>query len=130
MIHTEPIIAVSNVADSLNWYTRLLDCHHTHTHNEVFDQLIDQDGKILLCLHRWGDHQHPSLEDPDKGQPGNGLLLFFRLDHFDAAWERAQALGTPIEARPHYNPFVLHQEFTLKDPDGYYITICSLRDKQ
>ncbi|MCC0563331.1 VOC family protein [Brevibacillus borstelensis] len=63
---------------------------------------------------------------PDHGKPGNGLLLFFRVDDFDRAWERAQSLGTKIEEEPHLNPFAGHNEFTLRDLDGYYITICSV----
>ncbi|WP_028778209.1 VOC family protein [Shimazuella kribbensis] len=130
MTHTEPIIAVENVKTSLKWYTTLLDCKHTHTQNDVFDQLMDTDGRILLCLHRWGDHEHPSLLSPLEGQVGNGLLLYFRIDQFQKAWDRAQTLDSVIAAPPHYNPYAQHHEFTLRDPDGYYITVCSQRDKK
>ncbi len=126
MIRTEPILAVENVEASSKWYRTLLQCENTHENAEVFDQLIDADGTILLCLHRWGDHEHPSLLSPDQGKAGNGLLLFFRVDQFDKAWERAQALQAKIEEEPHFNPFAGHREFTLRDLDGYYLTICSM----
>jgi hypothetical protein len=45
-------------------------------------------------IHRWGDHEHPSLKSPELGLVGNGLLLCFRIDDIDAAWERALTLKT------------------------------------
>src|SRR5947207_2136202 len=33
--------------------------------------------------------------------PGKGLLLWFVVDDFDAAWKRAQALGAAIEEPPN-----------------------------
>jgi hypothetical protein len=125
MIRTEPIIAVDNVEASSKLYQSLLDCKNTHTNGKIFDQLVDTDGTILLCLHHWGDHDHPSLMSPDQGKAGNGLLLFFRVDNFDMAWGRAQSLETRIEEKPHFNPLAGHNEFTMRDLDGYYITICS-----
>ncbi len=42
-----------------------------------------------------GVHGHPSLMSPDEASPGNGLLLFFRVDDFNMALNRARALVTP-----------------------------------
>src|SRR5436305_8411144 len=42
-----------------------------------------------------GVHGHPSLMSPDEASPGNGLLLFFRVDDFNIALNRARALVTP-----------------------------------
>ena len=50
-------------------------------------------------LHHWGtfrlrgDHNYPSLSNPEHGNPGKGLLLWFVIDDFDEVWVRAQALG-------------------------------------
>src|ERR1700753_2845468 len=46
----------------------------------------------LLCLHKWGAHGHPSLTGPHHAKPGNGLLLFFRVDNFDVTLTSARAL--------------------------------------
>ena len=54
---------------------------------------------------------------------GNGLLLFFRVDDFDAALPRARALVTRFEEELHVNPSTGTSEFSLRDPDGYYVTI-------
>jgi hypothetical protein len=63
---------------------------------------------------------------PEKASPGNGLLLFFRVDDFDEALMRARALVTRFEEEPHLNPNTETMEFSLRDPDGYYVTISAL----
>jgi hypothetical protein len=63
---------------------------------------------------------------PDRATPGNGLILFFRVDDFDKALSRARALVTRLEEEPHVNPNTGTMEFSLRDPDGYYVTISAL----
>jgi hypothetical protein len=62
---------------------------------------------------------------PDVASPGNGLLLFFRVDDFDVALKRARTLVTGFEEEPHVNPNTQTMEFWLRDPDGY-VTISAL----
>jgi hypothetical protein len=71
------------VASSFRWYQSLFGQAETTPAHEDFGQLVDSDGTVLLCLHEWGAHGHPSLRSPDDGTPGNGLILFFRVDDFD-----------------------------------------------
>jgi hypothetical protein len=52
--------------------------------------------------------------------------LFFRVDDFDMALKRARAVGTRFEEEPHMNPNTETLEFSLRDPDGYYVTISAL----
>jgi catechol 2,3-dioxygenase-like lactoylglutathione lyase family enzyme len=113
------IIGVSDVAASFKWYQSLFGQPLTPPAHDYFGQLIDSDGTVLLCLHKWGDHEHPSLISADRATPGNGLLLFFRVDDFDMALPRARALVTRLEEEPHMNPNTETMEFTLRDPDGY-----------
>jgi Glyoxalase/Bleomycin resistance protein/Dioxygenase superfamily len=94
--------------------------------HDAFGQILDADGTVLLCLHQWGAHEHPSLMSPEKASPGNGLLLFFRVDDFDMALKRARALVTRFEEKPHVNPNTQTREFSLRDPDGYYVTMSAL----
>jgi hypothetical protein len=63
---------------------------------------------------------------PDRGTAGNGLLLFFRVDDFDQALQRARSLVNGLEEEPHLNPNSQSKEFSLRDPDGYYVTISAL----
>jgi len=66
-----------------------------------------------------GAHEHPSLMSPDHGTPGNGLLLFFRVDDSTWRFKRARSLVTRLEEEPHVNPNTQTKEFSLRDPDGY-----------
>ena len=120
------IIGVSDVAGSFKWYQSLLGLPETAPAHDYFGQILDADGTVLLCLHQWGAHDHPSLTSPDHAQPGNGLLLFFRVDDFDSALSRARALVDRLEEEPQVNPATGTMEFTLRDPDGYYVMISAL----
>jgi hypothetical protein len=66
------------------------------------------------------------LTSPHEARPGNGLLLFFRVDNFEVALTRARALVSRLEEEPHVNPNTGTAEFSLRDPDGYYVTISAL----
>ena len=123
---TWTVIAVADVAASYEWYRSLLGLPDSSPAHDYFGQLRDPDGTVLLCLHAWGAHDHPSLAAPDRGKPGNGLLLFFRVDDFDAALARARTLVDRLDEEPHGNPNTETPEFSLRDPDGYHVTISAL----
>jgi catechol 2,3-dioxygenase-like lactoylglutathione lyase family enzyme len=126
MKRTWTIIGVTNVLASFKWYQSLLGLQATTPGHDYFGQILDRDGTVLLCLHEWGAHDHPSLTSPDFAKPGNGLLLFFRVDDFDKALPRARALVDRLEEEPHMNQGTGTTEFSLRDLDGYYVTISSL----
>ena len=128
MKRTWTIVGVCDVPISGNWYQRLFGQPETPPAHDHFGQILDTDETVLLCLHQWGAHEHPSLMSPSKAPPGNGLLLFFRVDDFDVALERARALVTRFEEEPHVNPNTQTSEFSLRDPDGYYVTISALSE--
>jgi catechol 2,3-dioxygenase-like lactoylglutathione lyase family enzyme len=126
MKRTWTIIGVANVPASFVWYQSLFGHTDRRPAHDYFGQILDSDGTVLLCLHHWGDHDHPSLTSPERTTPGNGLLLFFRVDDFDLALQRARALVARLEEEPHVNPNTQTREFSLRDPDGYYVTISEL----
>jgi catechol 2,3-dioxygenase-like lactoylglutathione lyase family enzyme len=126
MKRTWTIIGVSDVPSSFRWYQSLFGQPETRPGHADFGQILDSDGTVLLCLHQWGAHEHPSLMSRDNATPGNGLLLFFRVDDFDMALKRARALVARLEEEPHVNPNTQTREFSLRDPDGYYVTISAL----
>ena len=126
MRRTWTIIGVRDVARSFNWYQWLFGLPEAAPAHDDFGQIVDSGGTVLLCLHEWGAHEHPSLTSPDHAQPGNGLLLFFRVDDFDNALERARTLVIRFEEEPHVNESTGTAEFSLRDPDGYYVTISAL----
>jgi catechol 2,3-dioxygenase-like lactoylglutathione lyase family enzyme len=117
------VIGVRDVPASFAWYQSLLGIPTTQPNHDYFGQIIDADGTVLLCLHQWGAHEHPSLTSPGAATPGNGLLLFFRVDDYELALGRARALIDRFEEEPRVNANTTTREFSLRDPDGYFVTI-------
>lgn len=126
MKRTWTIIGVRDVPRSFKWYQSLFGQRLTAPAHSDFGQLVDADGTVLLNLHEWAVENHPSLMSPDNGAPGNGLLLFFRVDDYGATLRRARALVTRFEEEPDTNPNTGTKEFSLRDPDGYYVTVSAL----
>lgn len=126
MNRTWTIIAVADVARSLRWYQSLFGQPHSPPAHDNFGQVLDEDGTVLLCLHAWGAHDHPSLRSPEGARPGNGLLLFFRVADFDATLGRARKLVARLEEEPHVSPSTGTYEIALRDPDGYYVMVSAL----
>lgn len=120
------IVGVADVARSFRWYQTLFGQHATAPAHDYFGQILDSDGTVLICLHRWGAHEHPPLADAARARPGNGLLLFFRVDDFEPALRRARTLVPALEEEPHANPATGTLEFALRDPDGYYVMVSAL----
>src|SRR6266568_8214633 len=104
MKRTWTIIGVRDVPGSFKWYQSLFGQPETAPGHDYLGQILDADGTVLLCLHQWGARDHPTLTIPDNATPGNGLLLFFRVDDFDMALKRARALVAQLEEEPQVNP--------------------------
>ena len=121
MIKLDPIIAVKDVEASSNWYQQVFGFRRTHGGNE-FAVLVSEDDEILFCLHKWGEHEHPTMTNPNI-TAGNGLILYFRTENIDGIRQNVEKLGCFIEEDIHANPNSTKKEFSLRDPDGYYLTI-------
>ena len=126
MKRTWTIIGVGDVPGSLRWYQALFGQLAAVPAHDYFGQILDADGTVLLCLHQWGAHEHPTLATPDHPGTGNGLLLFFRVDDFDQSLKRARSLVPALEEEPNINPNTGTSEFALRDPDGYYVMVSAL----
>ena len=120
------IIGVADVPRSFAWYQTLFGQPRTDPFHPDFAQVLDDDGTVLLCLHEWGVEDHPPLTSPEPGTPGNGLLLFFRVDDYDDALRRARDLVPVLAEEPSVNPNTRTREFSVRDPDGYFVTISAL----
>ncbi|MEO8475396.1 MAG: VOC family protein [Chryseolinea sp.] len=121
MIKIDPIIAVKDVEASAKWYESIFGCNRIHGGNE-FAVLASENGEILICLHKWGEHQHPTMTNLNI-TPGNGLILYFRTDNMQAIRHNAENLFYPVEEDIRLNSNSKKREFSLRDPDGYYLTI-------
>ena len=92
---------VKDVARSFRWYQELLALPLRAPAHEYFGQIGDDDGEVLLCLHSWGEHELPALASPDRAEPENGLLLFFRVEGYDASL--ARNLVDQLDEEPNFN---------------------------
>ena len=117
----DTIIAVKDVGLSAKWYRSLLGCKNRHGGNS-FAVLVTEDQEVLLCLHQWGTHEHPTMVDPNI-TPGNGLLLYFRTKNMHDILAHVERMGYAIEEKLHMNTNSNRKEFSLRDPDGYFVTI-------
>ena len=126
MKRTWTIIAVADAPKSFKWDQTMFGQPETGPAHDYFGQIVDADGTVLICLHAWGEHDHPSLKSPDHATPRKGLLLSFRVDDFDMSLSRARTLVTRLEEEPHLNPSTGTLEFSLRDLDGYYVHISAL----
>ena len=128
MTKIDPIIAVKDVEASSKWYERIFGFKRTHGGNE-FAVLVSEDDEIILCLHSWGAHHHPTMTNPTV-PPGNGLILYFRMKNMDVIRQNVKEFGSGAEEDIHLNPNSLKKEFSLRDPDGYYLTITEFHQYQ
>ncbi|MCZ6782274.1 MAG: VOC family protein [Proteobacteria bacterium] len=118
----EPMITVRDVPASSRFYQQVLDAKSGHGGDE-YEQIV-RDGVLLLQLHHRDAHEHPHLID-EAMAVGNGVLLWFRTDQFDAAVARAREAGAEILEEPHVNPLAGHRECLFLDPDGYKVCFAS-----
>lgn len=125
----QPLIAVHDVEASSRWYQHLLGCQSDHGGKE-YERLVSG-GVLVMQLHRFGvEHHHGAIGNPDDRPYGNGVLLWFEIEDFDAAVARAAQLQAKVVLPKHRNPpdgqgGPNHWEIWLRDPDGYSIVLAS-----
>jgi hypothetical protein len=121
MMQMCPIIGVNDVEKSSAWYQELFGLNSRHG-GPKFEMLADAKDVTQLCLHKWGEHNHPTLLEPAT-PPGNGLILYFQTNDLESIRENARRLEAVVEAELHINPNSHLEEFSLRDPDGYYLMV-------
>jgi catechol 2,3-dioxygenase-like lactoylglutathione lyase family enzyme len=121
----QPLICVRDVEASARWYQRLLGCESSQGgHGYEYKRLFSE-GRLILQLHRWDvEHDHGPIGDENLAH-GNGVLLWFEIDDFDAAVARAREMQIEMKHPPHRNPRPNHWECWLSDPDGYSVVLAS-----
>jgi catechol 2,3-dioxygenase-like lactoylglutathione lyase family enzyme len=126
----QPLIAVRDVEASSRWYQKLLGVQSAHGGDE-YERLM-AGRELVMQLHAWTvEHHHGSIGDVNARPYGNGVLLWFEVDDFDAAVERAGELSAEIVVPAHRNPPVgqpggpAHREIWLRDPEGYGVVLAS-----
>src|SRR3989454_6841130 len=104
----QPLICVRDVEASSRWYQRLLGCQSAHGGPE-YERLVSH-GRLILQLHRWDvEHHHGRIGGPNITPYGNGVLLWFELDDFDAAVARAEEMKAEV-IKPRHRSENAHWE--------------------
>jgi catechol 2,3-dioxygenase-like lactoylglutathione lyase family enzyme len=125
----QPLIAVTDVEASSRWYQRLLGLRSDHGGRE-YERLVS-DGRLVLQLHNFDvEHDHGRIGNREDKPYGNGVLLWFEVDDFDAAMRRASEMQVEIVMPRHRNPpegdgGPNHWECWIRDPDGYTVVVAS-----
>ena len=79
----QPLIAVTDVEASSRWFQRLLGCRSNHG-GSAYEQLVSN-GQLILQLHNFEvEHHHGAIGNRDDKPYGNGVLLWFEVDDFEA----------------------------------------------
>ena len=121
MTKIDPILAIKDVNRSSKWYQSVFGCKRTHG-GDKFAVLVDDDSEVLICLHRWGEHEHPTMMDSTIPS-GNRLILYFRTDDMNLIRKNVKKMEYPVQEEIHINPNSNQMEFSVRDPDGYYLTV-------
>lgn len=122
-MQAQPMIVVHDVQASSRWYQSVLGLKSAHGGSE-YERLTLKD-KLVMQIHRWDAHEHPHIEEAKVQPYGNGVLLWFQADDFDAAVERVIAHNVQILEPPKVNTNANHREIWLRDPNGYVVVIAS-----
>lgn len=117
----DPIIAVEDVEKSSIWFQQIFGWQSKQGGSE-FDILTTEDGEVCICLHKWGEHDHPSMVNKNI-TPGNGLILYFRAKDIGKIHWKLTEVDYPLDKDIALNPNSQHREFSFYDPNGYYFTI-------
>jgi len=117
----DPIIAVKDVETTSSWYQSIFGLRSKHGGNE-FDILVDKNDEVMLCLHKWDSHEHPTMQSSDIST-GNGLILYFRMENIEQIRENLRGIDYKVEDEIRLSPNSLRKEFSLIDPNGYYLTL-------
>lgn len=121
MMQMDCIIAVKDVQKSAKWYETAFNCKNKHG-GENFAVLVTEKDEILICLHQWEMHEHPTMQNPNI-VAGNGLILYFRTENMKLIRENLEKMQYSIEKEIAVNENSLKMEFSVRDLDGYYLTI-------
>jgi catechol 2,3-dioxygenase-like lactoylglutathione lyase family enzyme len=123
-MRSQPLITVTDVPASSHWYQSVLGLRGGHGGDE-YEQLFNANEEMVLQLHHWDAHGHALLGDESLPTRGNGSILWFETDDFDALLARVQSAGADIADGPLDNPLAQHREVWLRDLDGYVVVVAS-----
>ena len=75
MTKVDPIIAVKEIKTSADWYEKIFGFKNAHGGDD-FAVLVTEADEVIICLHKWATHGHPSLTHSDK--PSEWFVALFQ----------------------------------------------------
>ena len=120
------MIVLRDVEAGSAWFQAVLGLRSGHGGPE-YEMLMDGD-ELVAQLHLWDAHEHPHLGDEADPSRGNGLLLWFATDDFDALVARVESAGAKVLDGPLYNPNGRQHEVWLEGPEGYRVVVAGPRN--
>lgn len=121
-MRSEPLIVVKDVEKSSQFYQKVLACESAHGGPDY--EMLMSGKNLILQLHREDTHEHPEMYQAEL-ENGNGVVLNFITDEFDAAVERIKASKAEIVAEAHVNPNAHRNEICFRDLDGYLVVVAN-----
>ena len=122
-----PMISVKDVRASARFYEQLLGAASGHGGTE-YEQLFAGDRLVLQLHDCQPDASHGPLRDLEAAT-GNGVLLWFEAEDFNALLARVREFAIPLE-RDAVNPFSGKRELWLYDPDGYRVVLADAKGEK
>lgn len=126
MMRPQPMIVLRDVEAGSQWFQAVLGLRSGHGGDD-YEMLMDGD-EVVTQLHRWDAHEHPHLGDETDRSRGNGVLLWFVTDDFDALVDRVVKTKARVLEGPLYNRNGRQYEIWIEGPEGYRIVVAGPRD--
>jgi hypothetical protein len=120
------MIALTDVAAGSQWFQDVLGLASGHGGAD-YEMLMDGD-EMVAQLHHWHVDEHPHLGDADDPSRGNGVLLWFATDDFDAVLSRVASTAAEILEGPLLNENAWQREIWLRGPEGYKVVVAGPRE--
>jgi hypothetical protein len=115
------MIVLHDVEAGSRWFQAVLGLASGHGGTE-YEMLLDG-SDLVAQLHQWEADEHPHLGNPDDPSRGNGILLWFATDDFDAVSGRVKEHGVEILDGPLVNPNSRQREVWVRGPEGYTVVV-------
>jgi hypothetical protein len=117
----QPLIVLADVEAGSRWFQDILGLSSGHGGTE-YEMLMDG-NELVAQLHDWEADAHPHLGRRTDPSRGNGVLLWFATDDFDALMVRVADSRAEVLEGPIVNPNAGHREIWLRGPEGFVVVV-------
>ncbi len=121
MIRAQPLVVLRDVEAGSRWFQAVLGLASGHGGPD-YEMLMDG-SDLVAQLHQWEADAHPHLGDAGDPSRGNGVLLWFATDDFDAIVRRVAEHEVIVLDGPLTNPNSRLREVWVRGPEGYVVVV-------